>query len=85
MKKAKTKESLNIKEHFLVPKHSKATEKEKKDIIEKYNISLNELPKITLDDPAISSLDAKEGDIIRIDRSSETAGKTLFYRCVKND
>jgi DNA-directed RNA polymerase subunit H len=53
-------------------------------LFEKYNISIKELPKISRKDPAIEHLDAKEGDIIRIERESLTAGKTVYYRGVVN-
>ena len=45
--------------HLLVPKHTKISEKEKKELFEKFNISSNELPKINKKDPGISNLDVK--------------------------
>ncbi len=48
----------------------------------KYNVSLRELPKIKKDDSAISSLNVKVGDVIKIARASPTAGETVFYRGV---
>jgi DNA-directed RNA polymerase subunit H len=75
---------FKIDEHILVPKHSKVSEKEKKDILEKYSITLRELPKIMKKDPAIKELDAKPGDVIKITRKSPTAGESVFYRCVTN-
>lgn len=79
-----TKPKLDIAKHVLIPKHSKLSEKEKKDLFEKYNISTKELPKIMSDDPAIAHLDAKPGDIIKIIRDSPTMGKSVFYRGVTN-
>ncbi|MBD3354812.1 DNA-directed RNA polymerase subunit H [Candidatus Woesearchaeota archaeon] len=79
---AKKKNKSNVKNHVLIPKHEKLSEKEKKTMLEKYNVSLKELPKITKEDPAIESLNVKEGDIIKITRKSETAGKAVFYRGV---
>jgi len=76
------KKKIIIKEHNLIPKHKKLTEKEKKELFEKYRITLNELPKIFLKDPAISQLNVKEGDVIRIIRKSQTAGESIFYRGV---
>ena len=72
------------KNHILVPKHSKLSETEKKQLFEKYNISLKELPKILKKDPAIADLKVKEGDVIKIERNSPTAGKTVYYRGVVN-
>ncbi len=79
---AKKKKKLNVKNHVLIPKHEKLSEKEKKALLEKYNVSLTELPKIIKEDPAIEKLNVKEGDIIKITRKSETAGKAIFYRGV---
>jgi len=71
--------------HFLIPLHEKASEKEIKDLFEYHNISMKELPKILINDPAIRHLNAKENDVIRITRKSETAGKSVFYRGVINE
>lgn len=76
---------FKIEEHILVPKHSKINEKEKKELLEKYNITPKELPKILKKDPLAKELDAKVGDIIKIVRNSPTAGESVFYRCVVNE
>ena len=76
--------NFDIKKHVLVPKHAKASEKEKKDILEKYKISVYDLPRIRSKDPAIKGLDVKSGDVVKITRQSPTAGETIFYRCVIN-
>lgn len=71
--------------HVLVPKHTKLSEKEKEELFKRYNITIRELPKIFKSDPAISHLDVKENDVIRIDRKSPTAGNSVFYRGVIDD
>ena len=68
--------------HALIPKHSKLSEKDKKKLFEEYNVGYKELPKILKTDPAIAHLDVKSGDIIKIERNSQTAGKSIFYRGV---
>ena len=70
--------------HILVPKHVKLSEKEKQELIEKYNVRMRELPKILKNDPAIKHLNVKNGDIIKIIRKSPTAGESIFYRGVIN-
>lgn len=75
---------FKVSQHKLVPKHSKLNEAEKKNLLERYKISANDLPKILAKDPAISGLSVKEGDLIMIERSSITAGTYLFYRRVSN-
>jgi len=73
---------FKIQNHILVPKHSKLNDKEKKDLLEKYHIALQQLPKILKKDPAIKNLNIKVGDVIKIERKSQTAGISIFYRCV---
>jgi DNA-directed RNA polymerase subunit H len=70
--------------HILIPKHTKISEKEKKELLDKYGINATDLPSIMKSDPAIAGMDVKEGDVIRIDRKSGTAGKTVFHRGVVN-
>lgn len=79
------KKLMDVSEHILIPKHSKISEKEKTELMQKYDITFNKLPKILITDPAIRSLDPKVGDVIKIIRPSSTAEKTTFYRGVIND
>ena len=76
------KNDFAVTQHMLVPKHIKLSEKEKKELLDRYNITQKELPKINPKDPAIESLSAKEGDIIKVIRPSRTAGEAYFYRRV---
>lgn len=80
-----SKESFDVRTHLLVPKHSKLTEKEKKEFLEKQGITVLELPKISIKDPAIANEDFKVGDVLKIERDSPTAGKTVYYRGISND
>ncbi len=73
-----------LTKHVLVPKHLKVSEKEKEEILERYKVTIKEIPKILKDDPAIASLDLKSGDIVKIIRKSPTAGESVFYRVVSN-
>ncbi|MBW2977220.1 DNA-directed RNA polymerase subunit H [Candidatus Woesearchaeota archaeon] len=76
------KKRINIQKHILMPKHIKISEKEKKELLEMYKITIKELPKIRIDDPAIQSLKPKIDDVIKIMRKSSTAGESIFYRRV---
>ncbi len=76
---------IDVKKHLLVPKHTKVSDKEKKELLEKYNISINELPKIRKKDPVIKELEPKAGDIIKIIRKSPTSREMVFYRGVVNE
>lgn len=71
--------------HILVPKHTKISESEKEKLFEKYTVSTKELPKILKDDPALTKLNVKEGDIIKVERKSKTAGVSFYYRVVMNE
>lgn len=74
--------TIDITKHILVSKHTKISEAEKKKLFEKYFVLVKELPKIMKDDPAISKLNAKVGDIIKIERKSKTALLSEYYRVV---
>lgn len=81
----KTVSTKDITKHVLVPQHSKLSEKEKQELFKKLNITQRVLPKISKDDPALRSLEVKQGDIIKITRQSPTAKEAIFYRGVVDD
>ncbi|NOZ81483.1 MAG: DNA-directed RNA polymerase subunit H [DPANN group archaeon] len=68
--------------HVLIPKHLKVSEREKKELLERYHITLKELPKILLSDPAIAHLGLEPDDVVKIIRPSPTAGEAVYYRGV---
>ena len=76
---------VDIIKHILVPKHSLLGQKEKIKLLEKYDISTRQLPKILKKDPAIKDLNPKVGDVIKITRQSPTSGEYMFYREVVNE
>ncbi|MBT4257748.1 DNA-directed RNA polymerase subunit H [archaeon] len=66
--------------HILQPKHTKLSSAEEEKILNKFNISKAQLPKIILGDLGLPE-DCQIGDIIKIERKEEN--KThLFYRVV---
>ncbi|MBT4541156.1 DNA-directed RNA polymerase subunit H [Candidatus Woesearchaeota archaeon] len=75
---------FDVTKHILVPKHTIISERERKQVLEKYNITYKELPKILVNDSAIKHLKPKVGDIVKIVRASLTAGETIYYRGVIN-
>ena len=75
---------FDISKHELVPEHAKLDEEEKKKILEKFNVSLKQMPSILKDDPAIQTLNANAGDLIMIKRKSATAKEAVYYRVVIN-
>ncbi len=81
-KNVEGKKEFKLSDHFLVPKHEILSEKEKEEVLKKYNISEKQLPKILYSDPIIKEIGAKVGDLIKITRNSRVAGKTIYYRLV---
>jgi DNA-directed RNA polymerase subunit H len=77
-------EGIDVGKHRLVPKHEKMTEEEVSELLEKYQVSLKQLPKILLADPALRGLDAEVFDVVRISRKSPTSGDVKYYRVVVN-
>lgn len=66
--------------HILQPKHIKLTEEEVKKILEQYNISKAQLPKIFLNDSALPE-GCEIGDVIKIERKNEKE-ISFYYRVV---
>ena len=66
--------------HILQPKHVKLNEKEIEELLDKFNISKAQLPKILSGDPAISE-ECSVGDIIKIERK-EKDKVNLYFRVV---
>ncbi|MDD4877591.1 MAG: DNA-directed RNA polymerase subunit H [Candidatus Nanoarchaeia archaeon] len=77
-------EKFDIQEHKLIPKHTKLSDDEAQKLLEQYNVSLRQLPKILKSDPALKNFDIKPGDVIKIERESPTIGKVNFFRVVIN-
>ena len=69
-------------ENILVPKHEVLNTEEAEKVLERYNATREELPKIRRSDPALKGLKPEVGDIVRITRDSPTAGKSFYYRVV---
>ena len=76
------KQTFNIMDHVLVPKHEVITEEEKKQLFEKYDIHPDQLPQILDTDPVSLSIDAKPGQIIKVTRKSRTAQEAVAFRLV---
>ena len=74
--------NYSVLKHVLVPKHTIMNEEEKKELFEKFNIKAKNLPRITTTDPVVKELEAKEGDVLKIERKSPVSGTTFYYRIV---
>ena len=81
-KKSTQKREFNPREHTLVPTHEVMDEDEIEQLYERYDIDPTNLPTIFGSDAALKGLDVELGDVIKITRTSPTAGTTTFYRRV---
>ena len=72
--------------HELVPKHYLLTKEETKELLEKFKITVTDLPQMFEKDPVAIAIGAKEGDVVKIVRQSETTVKSIdYYRFVKKE
>ena len=77
---------FNILQHTLVPKHTVLSNDEIKEVKETYNISdNNQFPTISRFDPPVMAINAKPGDIIKIERSCKNSISSNYYRLCINE
>jgi len=73
---------IETKNHFLVPKHIMLSKEQAAELLKKYNLTLDQLPKISVSDPGIEEFNPEKEEIVKIVRTSPTAGKSVYYRRV---
>jgi DNA-directed RNA polymerase subunit H len=80
------KKQIDVLLHDLVPQHILLTKKETQELMDKYQITVIDLPQIFEKDPIAIAIGAKEGDVIKIIRESRTTVKSInYYRYVKKE
>ncbi len=77
--------SFSLLSHELVPKHEIMKPEEVRELLQKYGITKDRLPRIFASDPAAKIIGAKPGDVLKITRKSDTAGISIYYRVVVAD
>lgn len=78
---------MNILKHELQPEFILLSDDEKVDLLTKYDVSIEQLPNIKLNDPVTRYFNAKIGDIFKIIRKNmvgrnKTSGQGIYYRIV---
>lgn len=74
--------TFDVLQHVMVPDHKIMSEEEVSDLFSTYQITHEQLPKIYHDDPAVKAIEGTIGDVIKIVRVSQTAGRAESYRLV---
>ena len=80
------KKKIDVLLHKYVPKHVLLTKDETDELLKEYKIGVTDLPQMFEKDPVAIAIGAKEGDIVKIIRDSETSvTSVVYYRYVKKE
>ena len=71
---------VDVTEHRLVPAHALLSPEDRQALLDRYKLLAEQLPRIQRTDPVARYYGLKVGDVVKIVRPSETAGRYVTYR-----
>lgn len=74
---------FNVLKHELVPPHRILSAEEAKSVLKRLRAEIGNLPVLLTTDIVNRYIGGNVGDIVEITRNSLTAGKSIYYRAVK--
>lgn len=73
---------INITKHVLKPKHQVLTDRQKKNLLKKYNLEEKQLPRMLQTDAIARYYGLERGQVVKISYSGEITQMHVTYRCV---
>ena len=71
---------VDVTEHRLVPAHALLSPEDRQALLDRYKLRAEQLPRIQRTDPVARYYGLMVGDVVKIVRPSETAGRYVTYR-----
>ncbi|EPY27408.1 DNA-directed RNA polymerases I, II, and III subunit RPABC1 [Strigomonas culicis] len=74
--------AVNITRHELVPRHVPLTPEQTREVLQAHALEVHQLPRLLATDPVARYFGLTRGNVVRIERRSESAGVYASYRQV---